>query len=81
MMRLFDAVGPDRVVHVWSMWRGYWERNERTRAWAERAGLEPRFIHSGGHAWPEDLERLVTAIGAKDATWVHTDAIGPPAVA
>ena len=27
--KLFDAIGPDRIVLVWSMWRGYWERNER----------------------------------------------------
>jgi len=71
--KLFDRVGPDRVVLVWSMWRGYWERNAGMRTWASRAGLEPRFIHSGGHAWPEDLQRLVAAVGAKETIWVHTD--------
>jgi ribonuclease J len=77
--KLFDAVGPDRVLLVWSMWGGYWERNERMRAWAARAGVEPHFIHSGGHAWPEDLERLVAAISPKRRVWVHTDVddLGP----
>ena len=41
----------------------------------EQRGVEARFIHSGGHAWPEDLERLVTAIAPKHKpVWVHTDA-------
>jgi ribonuclease J len=77
--RLFDRVGADRLILVWSMWRGYWERNGGLRAWASRAGLEPRFIHSGGHAWPEDLERLVAAVDPKrPVVWVHTDATSGP---
>lgn len=48
--KLFDRVGPDRLVFVWSLWGGYWDRNARLCAWAERAGVEPRFVHSGGHA-------------------------------
>lgn len=71
--KLFDAIGPDHVALVWSMWGGYWERNAGMRSWATRAGVEPHFVHSGGHAWPEDLERLVSSIGAKKKTWVHTD--------
>ena len=72
--RLFDRVGADRLVFVWSLWRGYWDGNERLRAWAAEAAVEPRFIHSGGHAWPEDLRRLVDAVGANELIWVHTDA-------
>jgi hypothetical protein len=72
--KLFERIGPERVVLVWSLWRGYWERSRGLRSWAHRAGLEPHFVHSGGHAWPEDLERLVAAIGAKETIWVHTDA-------
>jgi len=79
--KLFDRIGPEHVVLVWSMWRGYWDRNDELRSWAIRAGVEPHFVHSGGHAWPQDLERLVAAIGAKHTTWVHTDALRPPAVA
>jgi len=72
--RLLDRVGPDRLVFVWSMWGGYWDRNERLQAWGERTGVEPRFVHSGGHAWPGDLKRLVETVGASETTWVHTDA-------
>jgi ribonuclease J len=72
--KLLDAVGHQSVVLVWSMWSGYWERDRSPmREWAERSGVEVHFIHSGGHAWPEDLERLVKAIGAQETIWVHTD--------
>ena len=47
------------------------------REWAERDGVEPHFVHSGGHAWPEDLRRLASAIGAKETVWVHTDCEDP----
>jgi hypothetical protein len=42
------------------------------REWAKRHGVGAHSAHSGGHAWPEDLERLRAAIAAKDAVWVHT---------
>jgi ribonuclease J len=72
--KLFDKIGAQRVVVVWSMWRGYWEREGcALREWAERAGVTARFIHSGGHAWPEDLDRLTDAIAAKQTEWVHTN--------
>ena len=74
MTKVFDKVGPDSVELVWSMWSGYWKRDWcAMREWAAEHGVEPRFIHSGGHAWPNDLRRLVSAIGAKETVWVHTD--------
>lgn len=73
--RVFDKIGSGRVELVWSMWSGYWNRQGcAMREWAERTDVEARFIHSGGHAWPEDLRRLATAIAAKHMVWVHTDA-------
>jgi len=73
--KLFDKVGVDRIDLVWSMWRGYWERGGGMRPWTERHGVTPHFIHSGGHAWPEDLARLTAAIAPKHRpVWVHTDA-------
>ena len=65
------------VLHrsFWSLWLGYWDRNERLRVWAACAGVEPHFIHSGAHARPEDLKRLVAVVQLKTpAAWVHTDA-------
>jgi ribonuclease J len=73
--KLFDKIGSERVTLVWSMWSGYWKRGySPMREWAARHGVEAHFVHSGGHAWPEDLERLREAIGAKGSCWVHTDA-------
>ena len=72
--KLLDKVGSANVELVWSMWSGYWERDGcAMREWAEREGVERRLVHSGGHAWPEDLERLALAVAAKQTIWVHTD--------
>ncbi len=74
MTKVFDKIGSARVALVWSMWRGYWDREGcAMREWAEREGNDVHFIHSGGHAWPEDLHRLADAIAAKETVWVHTD--------
>jgi ribonuclease J len=73
--KLFDKVGPGKVVVVWSMWSGYWQRDGCViRKWAERKGVEAHIVHSGGHAWPEDLARLASSIEAKQTVYVHTDA-------
>ena len=72
--RLFDKVGPARIELVWSMWGGYWERGGALRTWAEKEGVPVHFVHSGGHAWPEDLERLTDSLAARKTVWVHTDA-------
>ena len=78
--KLFDKVGADRVVVVWSMWSGYWDRDGcAIRKWAERHGAEAHLVHCGGHAWPEDLRRLAKGIAAKETVWVHTDAVDPRA--
>lgn len=78
--KLLDKIGSTRIELVWSMWSGYWKRERcAIREWAQRSGVEPRFIHSGGHAWPEDLKRLVDAIDAKQTVWVHTDCAEPGA--
>jgi ribonuclease J len=74
LTRLLDKVRPELVVLVWSLWRGYWERGGALRDWVQHNAIEVRFVHSGGHAWPRDLERLVTALAPSETVWVHTDA-------
>jgi len=72
--KLLDKIGPDRVLLVWSMWSGYWQRDgSAPRAWAERHGTSAQFVHSGGHAWSEDLRRLEDALAARQVVRVHTD--------
>lgn len=74
MTKVFDKVGAANVELIWSMWAGYWNRDGcAMREWSERHGVEVPFVHSGGHAWPEDLRRLVGAIRAAETVWVHTD--------
>ena len=57
--KLLDKVGADASS---SSGRCGAATGKRARApcarWAEREGVEAHFVHSGGHAWPEDLERL-----------------------
>ncbi len=72
--KVFDKIGPEHVELVWSLWSGYWDRDRSPmRQWAARVGVDVHFLHSGGHAWPEDLERLVTALRPRECVWVHTD--------
>lgn len=76
---LLNHVGPQLVELVWSMWSGYWNREGCiVRNMAEREGVTARFVHSGGHAWPEDLKRLAKTIDAKETVWVHTEATEGP---
>jgi mRNA degradation ribonuclease J1/J2 len=68
-------VGAERVELVWSLWSGYWNRDGCVmREWAEKRDAHVHFIHSGGHAWPEDLARLTDALAAKQTIVVHTEA-------
>ena len=57
------------------MWSGYWRRGSALRDWAEREGVEPHFVHSGGHAWPEDLRRLKAAIAVGDQVIPQPEAL------
>jgi hypothetical protein len=71
--KLLDYVGASGVSLVWSMWGGYWKRDKcAMHEWAARHAAAVEFIHSGGHAWPEDLERLVEAIDPGERITVHT---------
>ncbi|MBN1458714.1 MAG: MBL fold metallo-hydrolase [Armatimonadetes bacterium] len=80
--KLLSKIGSDGVEVVWSMWSGYWDRDScALRAWTERERLEVSFVHSGGHAWPDDLARLVDRIQPRNTVWVHTDAEDPSAEA
>ena len=75
LTKVFDKVGAERVELVWSLWSGYWDRDGcAMHEWAEKRGAHVHFIHSGGHAWAEDLARLTQAIAAKQTIVVHTEA-------
>jgi len=72
-VKLLTHVGSGNIGLVWSMWGGYWQRDTcAPRIWAEREGVPVRFLHSGGHAWPEDLARLAQALQPRELEIVHT---------
>jgi ribonuclease J len=71
--RILNHVGAEKVVPVWSMWRGYYDKDPSVmRAWAERKSVVMEFVHCGGHASPADLKRLLEALGPKQYRLVHT---------
>ncbi len=73
--KVFDKVSPEHIALVWSQWSGYWKREGcAMREWAESCCIEAHFVHSGGHAGPDDLARLKNAIGANETVFVHTEA-------
>lgn len=59
---------------IYSMWSGYLdeERNQRVVQAIEKAGGQLLVLHSGGHAHPEDLKRLITALAPKYVIPIHT---------
>lgn len=76
--KLLDKIGPERITLAWSMWGGYWRRDRSPlRKWAEAHDVGVDFVHSGGHAWPEDLNRLEDALAPKEVIRVHTEPADP----
>jgi len=59
---------------VWSQWSGYLKKGGPVPAFCEKHGMEPLLIHSGGHAHPEDLARLVRCLAPKAVVPIHTEA-------
>ncbi len=77
-----DSMLDDHLQHgtltnarvIYSMWSGYLsdDRNKRVIAATEQAGGSMTVLHSGGHAYPEDLVRLVRAMAPKCVVPMHT---------
>lgn len=65
-----------RAVLVWSLWKGYLDEpsGRRVKRFALEHDLPLRCIHSSGHAYVEDLQRLVAALAPGEVVPVHTEA-------
>ena len=63
---------PSRTAVVWSLWKGYWSRPNPLRSFCETHGIDPLFIHTGGHAAQEDLQRLAAAVAPRAVVPIHT---------
>ena len=70
---------PSSLLVIWSLWKGYLERDEGTRKLLSDKGIKPIHVHTSGHASPDDLEKLVAAINPGKLVPVHT--FDPEAVA
>jgi ribonuclease J len=59
---------------IYSMWSGYLadDRNQRVVEAVEQAGGSLTSLHSGGHAHPGDLARLVEALAPRRVVPMHT---------
>ena len=59
---------------VWSLWPGYPEapHDATIRTFLDRHGLEPRLLHTSGHATAADLLRLVEALRPRRLVPIHT---------
>ena len=62
------------AAYIYSQWEGYWERGafDKVKGWLERNGIPKYSIHASGHASPEDLKRIVSAINPGSVVPIHT---------
>jgi ribonuclease J len=59
---------------VWSQWSGYLKKPSAFLKYCQENGLEITPIHSGGHAYPEDLVELVQRLKPRVVVPIHTEA-------
>ena len=57
---------------IYSMWSGYLEKNKSIEKFCNEYGLNFVKIHTSGHAYREDLQRLAKAIKPKALIPIHT---------
>jgi ribonuclease J len=64
----------DGAHSIWSMWRGYLDEPSGVRLsdWLAARRIPLTVLHSSGHAGVADLQRLATAINAKEVVPMHT---------
>ena len=63
-----------RPTLVWSQWSGYLKKGGPVPRFCNERGIEPKIIHSGGHAHPQDLADLVARIKPRAVVPIHTEA-------
>jgi len=59
---------------VWSQWSGYLRKGGAVPDFCAKQGIEPVLVHSGGHAYPEDLAELVRRLRPAAVVPIHTEA-------
>ena len=69
MLRKLEPGGGARAVY--SMWHGYLERTDLLKV-LESRHIELSEIHTSGHAYVEDLEKLAEALKPRATIPIHT---------
>ncbi|OGR74288.1 MAG: hypothetical protein A2089_03870 [Elusimicrobia bacterium GWD2_63_28] len=59
--------------HIYSMWDGYWDEMPRTQAFLREHRIRNVAIHCSGHAYKQDLKRLLAAAQPQYAVPIHTE--------
>jgi len=73
MKRLADQmVQPDKIQFIYSMWQGYLERDPDKANFPVQYGCKWQSIHTSGHAWLEDLQKLSNKIKPAMLLPIHT---------
>ena len=71
LLKLGKTANP---VIIWSQWSGYLKKGGAFLEFCEKNDIKPIQIHSGGHAHPEDLVRLVSRLRPGVVVPIHTEA-------
>ena len=73
MKRLADKMErQDNMRFIYSMWQGYLERDPKMANFPSQYGCKWQSIHTSGHAWLEDLQKLTKKIKPVTLVPIHT---------
>jgi ribonuclease J len=75
MMRDLETAGClDNASFIYSQWRGYLEMGSYAamEAWLDGHGIEMTYIHTSGHACPQDLKRFSDVLAPKALVPIHS---------
>lgn len=60
------------IQGIYSLWSGYLEKDRSLKHLTDDYNIEIKHIHTSGHAYRQDIERLINAINAKTIIPIHT---------
>lgn len=62
-----------QVQMIWSMWDGYWDKDQYARPLCEKYGIERIRLHTSGHAALPDLLRFAQGLQPRMVVPIHTE--------
>lgn len=69
---LFEKGPLHDAQFIYSMWPGYLEKKPDVYNFCSKYDMEMKFIHTSGHAYLKDLQRLVHALNPTKVIPIHT---------